>query len=124
MKRLLTASLVLSALSGLAPALAEEMHHGPAGKQTAPSGDQGPSSQAFAAANAKMHHDMTFPFTGKADVDFVKGMIAHHQGAIDMAKIELQYGKDPDIRKLAQGIIRAQEQEITQMKAWLQKHGG
>ena len=69
-----------------------------------------------------MHKDMTMSFTGDTDVDFVTGMIPHHQGAIDMAKVELQYGKDPEIRKLAEDVIKAQESEIAFMNAWLAKH--
>ncbi len=99
------------------------MDHG-AMEAAKPRGDSGPSSVAFAQANAKMHGGMDIEFTGNADVDFVRGMIAHHQGAIDMAKIELDYGKDETLRKLAQDIIAAQEAEITVMKDWLAKNGG
>ncbi len=89
-----------------------------------PKGDTGPSSKAFASANAKMHGGMDIAYTGNADVDFVRGMIAHHQGAIDMAKIELEYGKDAGLRKLAEGIISAQEAEIKTMTDWLARNGG
>ncbi|TGT34851.1 DUF305 domain-containing protein, partial [Mesorhizobium sp. M4B.F.Ca.ET.169.01.1.1] len=75
------------------------------------------------AAMHKMHTDMmASQYTGNADVDFVRGMIPHHQGAIDMAKVELANGKDPEIRKLAEGVIAAQEAEIKQMQDWLAKH--
>lgn len=80
------------------------------------------AAKAFAAANMKMHKDMTMEFTGDADVDFIQGMMPHHQGAIDMAEIELKYGKDPDAKKLAQDIIAAQKTEIAFMKSWLAKH--
>ncbi|RKE85999.1 hypothetical protein DFO46_2803 [Rhizobium sp. AG855] len=85
--------------------------------------DDSPSSKAFQEANEKMHKDMAVPLTGNADVDFVRGMIPHHQGAIDMAKIVLEHGKDPEIRKLAEGVIKAQEGEIAMMKDWLSKNG-
>lgn len=89
-----------------------------------PKGDQGESSKAYAKANADMHTGMDIAFTGNADVDFAKGMIPHHQGAIDMAKIVLQFGKDAEIRKLAEDIVKAQEGEIAFMKNWLAKNGG
>lgn len=60
--------------------------------------------------------------SGDVDVDFVAGMIPHHQGAIDMAKVELENGSDPEIKKLAEDIIAAQEKEIALMKEWLKKH--
>lgn len=101
------------------------MDHGTMTMETAkPKGDSGPSSMAFAQANAKMHAGMDIEFSGNTDADFVRGMIAHHQGAIDMARIELEYGKDEALRKLAQDIIAAQEAEITMMKDWLAKNGG
>ncbi|MBD4634688.1 DUF305 domain-containing protein, partial [Xanthomonas citri pv. citri] len=77
------------------------------------------STKAFKAANAKMHQGMAIEFSGDADVDFARGMIAHHQGAIDVAKIELEYGKDPTQRKLAEAVIKAQEAEIADMHAFL-----
>jgi uncharacterized protein (DUF305 family) len=70
-----------------------------------------------------MHKDMNITFTGDADVDFLAGMIPHHQGAIDMAQVLLKYGKDPETRKLAEEIIAAQEKEIAFMKDWLAKRG-
>ena len=88
-----------------------------------PSGDDGPSSLAFAGANNKMHRGMAIAYTGDADVDFVRGMIPHHQGAIDMAKIVLAFGSDPELKALAEGIVTAQEAEIAQMDAWLKKNG-
>ena len=62
------------------------------------------------------------PMTGDADHDFASMMIPHHQGAIDMAKAELLYGKDPTMRRLAQEIIADQKSEIDLMNLWLKKH--
>ena len=88
-----------------------------------PKGDAGPSSLAFRGINMKMHAAMDIAFTGNADVDFVKGMIPHHTGAIDMARTVVAFGKDPEVRKLAEEIIRAQESEIALMQGWLKKNG-
>ena len=87
-----------------------------------PKGDNSPSSLAFHGVNQKMHEGMDIAFTGDADADFVRGMIPHHQGAVDMAKVVLAFGKDPQIRKLAEEIVKAQEGEIALMQEWLKKN--
>jgi uncharacterized protein (DUF305 family) len=87
-------------------------------------GDKGPASMAFMEANDRMHANMMMEYTGNADVDFIKGMIPHHQGAVEMAKIVLEHGSDPEVKKLAEGIIAAQEAEIKWMQDWLAKNGG
>jgi uncharacterized protein (DUF305 family) len=151
MKRIITAIAFAAALS--APVIAQQNHSGhgqpaptppaapsvpnhqmhgnmPSGMKEKMKGMHGqaavpvdPASQAFAAANAKMHKDMAIKFTGNADADFVRAMIPHHQGAVDMAEIILKYGKDDEVRKLATDIIAAQKPEIAQMQAWLQQNG-
>ena len=82
---------------------------------------QSASNAAYEQVNAKMHKDMGIPLTGDADRDFLAGMIPHHQGAVEMAQVELKYGKDPKVKKLAQEVITAQTQEITMMQSWLKE---
>lgn len=80
------------------------------------------ASQALSAldkVNETMMKNMSIKMSGNADVDFIKMMLAHHQGAVDMAEVELKYGKDPEARKLAETIIAAQQKEIAQMQDWL-----
>lgn len=71
---------------------------------------------------AAMNRDMMAGGTAKdIDVAFVCSMIPHHRGAIDMAKAELAHGDDPWVRKVAQGVIAAQEKEIADMLKWLEE---
>ena len=76
------------------------------------------------ASMEKMHAAMaSVEPTGNSDADFVKLMIPHHQAAIDMAKTQLLYGKDPQMRRLAQEIITDQQSEIELMNLWLKQNG-
>ncbi|MGY6644982.1 MAG: CopM family metallochaperone [Salinarimonas sp.] len=84
--------------------------------------DMSASSIAFRAVNEAMHHGMDIEMTGNADVDFVRGMIAHHVGAVDMARIVQIFGSDPEIAALAEEIIEAQEAEIAMMRDWLDRN--
>ena len=83
---------------------------------------ESPADKAFMESMQTMMKDMHAKPTGDADKDFVNMMLPHHQGAVDMAQVELQYGKDAMLRELATSIIAAQEKEIAKMKAWQAKH--
>jgi uncharacterized protein (DUF305 family) len=83
----------------------------------------GEADAAYMKAMADMQKGMDAAKpTGDADKDFVLMMIPHHQGAVDMAKVELAHGKDKTLRRMAADVIKAQEAEIAEMKAWLAKH--
>jgi len=81
-----------------------------------------PDWSELIASMDKMHVAMgAIKRSGNADVDFVGLMLPHHQAAIDMAKTQLLYGKDPQMRRLAQEIITDQQLEIELMQRWLKQ---
>ena len=118
-------TLAAAVIAGFAafglPAAAEETtgHEG-----HAMMGDKSPASMAFMEANDRMHSTMAIEYSGNPDVDFIRGMIPHHQGAVDMARIVLEHGSDPEVKKLAEAVIAAQEAEIKWMQEWLVANGG
>ena len=82
-----------------------------------------PDWSELIASMDKMHMAMgAVVRSGNSDVDFVRLMLPHHQAAVDMAKTQLLYGKDPQIRRLAQEIITDQQSEIELMQLWLKQH--
>jgi uncharacterized protein (DUF305 family) len=107
MRHILTATGLILTLVQSAPAYAE--------------GATGAATQDYTAAMDVMMTNMMVPYTGNADVDFIAGMVPHHQGAVDMARVVLEHGSDPEVRAFAEKVIAAQEAEITWMKEWLAK---
>ncbi|EKO3556106.1 DUF305 domain-containing protein [Vibrio metschnikovii] len=115
---LLTSVLVMFSAVTFAGTDGHQSHAKHHTKMAAPSA-QSASIAAYQAINDQMHQAMNINFTGDADVDFVRGMIPHHEGAVEMAKVVLEHGSDPKIRALAQAVIAAQEEEISMMQQWL-----
>ncbi len=111
------ASLVLPAGAGAAEPMKMD-HSAMMPAASAP----GSADAAFSAANDAMMKGMEVKPTGDTDHDFTAMMLPHHQGAVDMARIELRYGKDPELLRLASAIVKAQETEIATMRTWQKRH--
>ena len=126
--RLLRCAAALALFSAFGPSLAADQpaaqphdhsqHAAPGGEKA----ELSEASKAYEDAMIKMHNDMSVPYSGDVDLDFVRGMMPHHQGAIDQAKVLLKYSKNLRLRRLAGGIIAAQRREINFMKHWLEEH--
>ena len=115
--------LLLAALAPTIKLMAEHRHETVATLAEANAGRVGISDSAFYAemanVNTRMHDGMEILRSGNIDRDFVRMMIPHHQGAIDMARVLLKYGQDVRLKRLAQSIIVEQAQEITYMRSLL-----
>jgi uncharacterized protein (DUF305 family) len=111
-RRLTLAPVLFLALSGAASA----QHAGHGAAAATPSG---PAVVEMQAATQRMHSAMDIPLSGDPDRDFAAAMIPHHQGAIEMARIQLQHGRDPVLRAMAEEIIGAQQKEIAVLQNYL-----
>ncbi len=115
--------LALTMALGQAPAFAQAPS-APHGHASA--GMQGASSKGsteLGAVMKDMNEKMSgMSMSGDTDMDFAMMMRAHHQGAIDMAQVELREGKDPQMRKMANQVIAAQKREIAEIDRFLAKH--
>jgi uncharacterized protein (DUF305 family) len=108
---------ILSAVVGVTTVLAlENATHGPATESSSPFPDEEPFLSENTIVMDKMMTGMHVNPTGNIDVDFAAMMIPHHQGAIDMAVAYLRYGKNEQLRRIAQEIVVEQQQEIVAMR--------
>jgi len=80
--------------------------------------------EEFMSAMKKMDSAMMSAKGSTTDVAFARKMLAHHQGAIDMAQIELKHGMDPDMKRIAQQTIAEQTKGKAELETWLKSHGG
>jgi uncharacterized protein (DUF305 family) len=126
MKKLFAGLVVLGLSLGTIAAQSQETSQSGQMMQMKMKGGMSPSAadQGYMEAMQKMHETMmSMEMTGKADVDFASMMIPHHQSAIDMSKALLKQEKiDPEIKRMAQKIIKDQEKEIAEFQKWLSKH--
>jgi uncharacterized protein (DUF305 family) len=87
-------------------------------------GHMAAADKAFMTSMQKMHKDMMAAKGKTVDASFARKMIAHHEGAIDMAKIELEHGADAKTKQMAQKVIDESNRGIAELRDWLRQHGG
>lgn len=117
------AALALCAEASAQPASQGQMggmHHGPPGAGS----HMGMADNAFMPSMQKMRHEMMAATGSTIDASFARKMIAHHQGAIDMAKVELDRGADAQAKQIAQKTIDENTRGIQDLRDWLKQHGG
>ena len=120
MKKLMT-FITLSAVAISNYAQANEQPH--QAHMNMPMSTDSAMQQELMQGMNQMNQDMMAAAQYKdPDVAFAAGMLPHHIGAVKMAEVELKYGKNPEMRKLAEDIINAQQAEIEQMQKWLKAH--
>ncbi len=120
MKKLMT-FITLSAIAISNYAQANEQPH--QAHMNMPMSTDSAMQQELMQGMNQMNQDMMAAAQYKdPDVAFAAGMLPHHIGAVKMAEVELKYGKNPEMRKLAEDIINAQQAEIEQMQKWLKAH--
>ncbi len=80
------------------------------------------ATNAYKEAATQLQLDMGIPYSGDADKDFAALLAAYHKGAAAIAKIELQHGTDPEMRRLAEKIVSTDEKEMKMLHDWQGKH--
>jgi uncharacterized protein (DUF305 family) len=119
--KLILGALAIAVMGGIVYSQLPMSGHGTMDHSAMASADASPATKGYETAMAGMMKGMMVPLTGKPDLDFMQGMIPHHQGAIDMAKVVLQFGKDSEVKAFAEKVVKDQEGEIAFMNAWLTK---
>ena len=124
MKKIITLISIIGLLAAGPAAVAQQGggHGHAADKNGADPPEESAKAGFYVDIVENMHNEMDIDLTGDPDVDFVKLMIPHHQSAIEMAQLVLKYGKDPEIRAIAEDVIREQEREIAELREWLKKN--
>ena len=93
-----------------------------AGQPPAVKGDTPATQDYKAATESSSSATQDLPFSNNADRDFITGMLPQQQGVAAIARVELQYGKDPEMRKLAQSILDLQASQMALMEQWQAQH--